>query len=991
MTKRKEKLAVRKLSVHEYDDGILRSAVGPGSGYAFIKRYFPDATETIRISSVFFSLKGFQLGQEHIKEQVVYKILVGRDDGHDVQEAVLNEITEEMRQPGATLTSVIEELVDRIKNEKFYIKSANSISQPFHCKFYICDDEVGWHGSSNYANNGLKINAEQVSLFPHSNDIEKFTSWFDNVASESEDLLGPLLKLLELWLTMARPFDVYLKALNYLLGDKEEQNRPFAPVFFQQILIQAANRQLKEYGGAFIVAATGLGKTIIGAEISLNFLDSKGIKTIILIAPPLVHKKWETQFIERGITAYFFSITTPFQASNANPNHQINRLIRLLERADKNTLIIIDEAHYYRNQQAYERIHDQVSRVYELFEPAVHRGAKVLLLTATVFGTTLDNLNGLLRLLPYHTIHNELHRINGPWQVNKVSEFPLLDVVNVMSISHVLTIARKLGHTEDGQPYIKYPNKKVFLPKQLGLHRVLYKLPLESEVQVAFDKKLFSQRDNFQIPYLDDETGEVKKAPVNFLYKVALNSWLSSPAALVEAIEHNLATTDSTQTQLKIFPEEVSAESDEENELVTPSGAYNLPLEESLDKRKQTLDPILSTLIETGVNDDKFIKLTDIIDRHHIQAKGKVLVFIRRHATALYLFERLSTHYKEVVKLGCTVEKINESIRLKSRSKRDKLLFHFSPSSFPEWPKPDVSIDVLICTDADGLGVDLPEADTIVNYDIPEGADVLFQRAGRILRMTIQKNRHVYFYTFVPTFFDKDASESSCHRAIIGKFNRLIKRHKNASKVLEGDVLSDQTEFSILLNDKVIDNIENFMKQADMAEDLLTSIKNTRLEHELVLLEHQETCKNLPGFVHSARYHKAGTYLVFLLINWKERLWPILYNAGTKTIDLQHNELNILNRIACTPDTEKAFIPISIVEKLCDHALESWCNDEPEQARNIEETSKWCAMLLLPKPVSHEEAMRNFARLIETNQSDKKTKKRPEKKSQKGLLNLFDD
>ncbi len=130
------------------------------------------------------------------------------------------------------------------------------------------------------------------------------------------------------------------------------------------------------------------------------------------------------------------------------------------------------------------------------------------------------------------------------------------------------------------------------------------------------------------------------------------------------------------------------------------------------------------------------------------------------------------------------------------------------------------------------------------------------------------------------------------------------------------------------------------MKQADMSEDLSTSIKNTKLEHELVLLEHQELYKSLPGFVHSARYHQTGTYLVFLLINWNDKLLPILYNADTKTIDFQNSELDILNRIACTPDTEKAFIPTSVVEKLCDYALEAWCSSEPEQARKIEETRK---------------------------------------------------
>ncbi len=693
----------------------------------------------------------------------------------------------------------------------------------------------------------------------------------------------------------------------------------------------------------------------------------------------------------RRVTPYLFSITTPFYKSDETSNHQINRLIRLLKLADKNTLIIIDEAHYYRNQQAYEQTRDLVSRVYQLFEPAVRRGARIVLLTATVYGTTIDNLNGLLRLLPLHVIHNELHKINDRWQVKAVEEFAMLDIVSVMSISHVLSIARKLNHIEDGQPYVQYPDKKVYLPKKLVLQRVPYELPLESQLQLAFDNKMFSQRDNFHIPYLDDETGEVKKAPVNFLYKVALNSWLSSPDAIIEAIQHNLATLDPPKDQLPIFPEDVPSEKYEENQIVKSSGAYKLALEVSLSKRKQSLLSILDTLTKPEIHDDKLNKLIEIIDKHHIHEKGKVLIFIRRHATALYLTNRLTTYYGKTVKIGCTVKKASGSVRLKSRSKRDETLCQFSPSSFPDMKmKPKDIIDVLICTDADGLGVDLPEADTVVNYDIPEGADVLFQRAGRILRMTVRKNRSVIFYTFIPTLFTKSITSSLCHKAIIAKFNRLIKRHKSASNVLRANVLSDQTEHSILLDNAVINDIEDFMRQADMAEDLFASVKNSRLEHDLVLLQHQETCKNLPGFVHSAQYHNAGTYIVFMLIHWKDQFWPILYNAGTKTID-HPSDLGILNRIACEPDTEKAFIPVWIIEKLCDRALTAWCVEDPSQPRSIEETRKWCAMVLLPKPISHEIAMRNFARLIDSEQPNKKPQKHTEKKRQNGMLTIFDE
>ncbi len=216
----------------------------------------------------------------------------------------------------------------------------------------------------------------------------------------------------------------------------------------------------------------------------------------------------------------------------------------------------------------------------------------------------------------------------------------------------------------------------------------------------------------------------------------------------------------------------------------------------------------------------------------------------------------------------------------------------------------------------------------------------------------------------------------------------MIKRHHNASSVLKANVIGEQHEQDIsLLDDGIVNNIEEFLKKADIGEELAASIKNSRLEHELVLLQHQEECKALPDFVHSAKYHQEKVHLVFLIIQWQGQYRPVLYNANTKVLD-HRDEQALLDLIACKPDTQKAFITIKLVEILCDMAIKAWCADDPKH-RRIDDVTKWCAMLLLPQ-VSQEEATRNFAQLVDLEQHPKK-KSYGNKKKRNDILTLVDD
>jgi ribulose-5-phosphate 4-epimerase/fuculose-1-phosphate aldolase len=97
----------------------------------------------------------------------------------------------------------------------------------------------------------------------------------------------------------------------------------------------------------------------------------------------------------------------------------------------------------------------------------------------------------------------------------------------------------------------------------------------------------------------------------------------------------------------------------------------------------------------------------------------------------------------------------------------------------------------------------------------------------------------------------------------------------------------------------------------------------------------------------------------------------------------------LLNLIACEPDTEKAFIPVEVVEELCKRAIQKWCTDDPKQQRIFDDVTKQCAVLILPKPASRAVAMRNFTRLMHVGQVTDK-KKYTKKKQTNNLLTLFD-
>ncbi|HEX8674937.1 MAG TPA: helicase-related protein [Longimicrobium sp.] len=777
-----------------------------------------------------------------------------------------------------------------------------------------------------------------------------FTRWYDEVASHATDLLDELLKLLRRWLALHPPFDAYLKIL-YLLSTLPELppvEGGHPPTYYQQAVVARCLRQIADCGGTLAVLATGLGKTIVGAELAYRLDSAEEINTVILLAPNAVREAWAAEMEGRGLNHRFFPTDILFRPDSSRRHHLIHQISRQLRQANEKTLILIDEAHFYRNQILREKQTQQPSRVFARVVPAVRAGARIALLTATAYGTNSRNFDSLLNLLPHR--QPDPVGVPGPWQARTPEEFSKLPVVTILGLPDVLALARRRGDVDaENRPFVEFQGERRYLPDPINLIPVYYELPLQEPIGKAFDAFCFDYA--YKIPQVgyDDDAGEFETAS-DAGYNAALNSWLSSPPAMEELIRHNLATKDLDE-QLSLA--EPSVPDPEENagtgqlELLssaTPRGtrAWGFgkgaaPYSLGIDWREKHLKPLRDELGDAP--DQKLQELLQIVRVCCEDEGGKTLIFVRRHRTAVYLHDRIQKWLPHL-DVACTIEERDGKIALKPRHARDEILRSFSPRSHGENPEPEH--DVLVCTDADGVGVNLQDADNVVNYDPPSGADVLFQRAGRVLRLTPNPTRNVRVYTMIPSLVH-DEAESRVARHVKERFKRLNRRHDKSREVTGSALLASAAGIDIMKESNV--RVEDWFREIDPLSRFDARVENSLGDHMGVLAEHGMQAASLPQPIHTAKTMKRygrPRVLVFFMVDGEYH--SILHQPSRGRIrDIDFPELLRLSR--CTPDEPRAPTRGEDIEAAGNTAVQLWCS---KKGIEMSRAKKVCVIYLQP-------------------------------------------
>lgn len=251
-------------------------------------------------------------------------------------------------------------------------------------------------GSSNLSYQGLKGRLELNARFNDKQDYEEGKRLFDELWESSVVIANK--DNLDEWnnKVMARiwydklysPYLMYVRVLkeyfnipteNNILTPHDITEGKYSNLKYQTDAVQMALNSLNNHQGAIVADVVGLGKSVIASTIARNLK----LRTIV-ICPPHLYKQWEGYRDEFGFTATVFSSG---KIEEALLHYQE------LVKSDEQFLIIIDEAHRFRNEytQDYALLHHLCS------------GNKVLLLTATPFNNQPADIYALIKLFQIPT------------------------------------------------------------------------------------------------------------------------------------------------------------------------------------------------------------------------------------------------------------------------------------------------------------------------------------------------------------------------------------------------------------------------------------------------------------------------------------------------------------------------------------------------------------------------------------------------------------
>lgn len=288
---------------------------------------------------------------------------------------------------------------DKIKDGSLQIRKTK---EPNHAKMYLFENSEEFNesgsypgslitGSSNLSVSGLKGRLELNAILRGETDYLEGRRifeelWKDAIIIADQDNIQEFENgvIQKTWFEkLFSPYAFYLRVLHEYFSINYDNNvrtaheitdGKFLNLKYQADAIKMALLTIENHNGVIISDVVGLGKSIIGSAVAHNLR----LKTIIIVPPHLV-TQWNEYTTEFQFPATIFS--------SGSINKALDFYRNLLTEKEK-WLIIIDEAHKYRNEytQDYADLHK------------LCQGNKVMLLTATPFNNKPQDIYSMVRL-----------------------------------------------------------------------------------------------------------------------------------------------------------------------------------------------------------------------------------------------------------------------------------------------------------------------------------------------------------------------------------------------------------------------------------------------------------------------------------------------------------------------------------------------------------------------------------------------------------------
>jgi hypothetical protein len=651
-------------------------------------------------------------------------------------------------------------------------------------------------GSSNLTRAGVTRNLE-LNLGRYDDPVvAQAQAWFDELWEEAVpfDLTELLGQVFAEW----TPFEIFLRVLFQLYGGeieeltKKDEGLPLTS--FQKHGAARALRLIEEIGGAIVADEVGLGKTFIAGEIMDLYLKRR--QRCLLVCPAqLRDTTWakfrSAHFLGDVECLSYEELAIDRQIAMAEPEQFQDKLERPLKEYQ---LVVVDEAHNYRNP-------DAPTRAAVLRKLLWGQRRDVLLLTATPVNNSLWDLYHLLRFFVRQdafladrgilSIKERFDRAarEDPAALSPDVLYPIIDATTVKR-------TRQFVKKHYGGDTITLPDGRtatIVFPTPQAI-TVRYKVSgslsaLFDQIEVLLDPDQGSKAISFAryTPDLyligngkDDEEEARAAATVGLLRSGLLKRFESSAhafdrtlAKLIDEHRSFLAALDKGHVVTTRFLRELAA-SDETSldDLLagsaetSPAGRYKIKqLREAVAGDLAKLERLQRACREiTPDVDPKLAALISALERIAEEAedqaindddarqKRKVIIFSFFADTVAYLRQQLGRAVatnRRLAPYADRVVAVAGSAEVEpTEFGRMRAVAGFAPIS-TEATDPEDRFDILIATDVLAEGVNLQQCRHIINFDVPWNPMRLVQRHGRVDRIGSPHPR-VFLRTIFP-------------------------------------------------------------------------------------------------------------------------------------------------------------------------------------------------------------------------------------------------
>ncbi|MBP7583003.1 MAG: DEAD/DEAH box helicase, partial [Spirochaetes bacterium] len=750
--------------------------------------------------------------------------------------------------------------------------------------------------SSNFTRHGLMISREAGYTVTDPRDVKYFVERFDHYYARAVPLADELLKKIEEWLRVHPPYHVYMRSLLELYGLPEEEKGGTLPELagYQRPIVSRILRTIDEYGGAMLIASTGLGKTVMAGHAVAYLTMENKINSVIVLCPAGLKTMWRRTLRAARVSSVEFSYYI-LSLDDWRRYRDIGDLEYELRRADERTLIILDESHHLRNQYDGQDLRLRSRRIVDV----VGREAKVLLMTATPYSREIDDVNAQLMLLPgrlsgsslFDENHREHWSVRGPRELSEIAPCVVLTAPSVVCYFS--------SRDENGERFVVFSgNQRRYFPRTIRMVNVPYVNPCDAMLMELLGGGLLSVRQQGKADRLPDLFGNVDTGRRDPLLE----------ARIVHQFCSSLKEVDSLLGKME-----------EEGGFDRIRFENQELLGERASAMRREISPFMDVAVNKRCPDGKIAATADIIARFPGE---KVVVFCVYRETARYVKECLSSLLPGR-SVEMTVDRDPDAI--------EEIIDRFAPvanSGFlydDEEMKRGDDIDILVATTAMSEGFNFQDASVLINFDLPWTVLVLAQRMGRILRPW-HVPREIHVFNLMPSTMDRD----DIHHALNWK-ERLDRRGREFTSFAEIPVVVDKgTEFEMAqlsrsINilgdvDLDLDEVFSFIERAD-------NLKTSGFIDDLAALdpETKSLVESLPPGFKSLKRTR-GDKRMYLLFQFKDRAYPALFDTEARILLDSEMMDQIMMIIRSAPEEESVLgdIDPSAMDLLLERCRNTW-------------------------------------------------------------------